>query len=46
MPGKYRKGFVFSFNYRVWMNAICHRVSCIFVQLNEQGCDIHRSVIM
>jgi len=27
MPGKYRKVFVFNFNYSVWMNTFCHRVS-------------------
>jgi len=24
MPGKCRKGFVFNFNYSVWMNTFCH----------------------
>jgi len=29
MPGKYRKAFIFNFNYRVWMNIFCHRVYCM-----------------
>jgi len=32
MPGKFRKYFVFNFNYSVWMNTFCHNVCCIYVQ--------------
>jgi len=30
MTGKYRKTFVFNFNYSVPMNTFCHIVCCIF----------------
>jgi len=29
MPGKYRKHFIFSFNYSVWMNTFLHTVDCV-----------------
>jgi len=29
MSGKYRKAFVFTFNYSIWMNTFCHTVCCI-----------------
>jgi len=36
MPGKYRKGFVFKFDYSVRMNTYCHTIFCVFVKLNRQ----------
>jgi len=44
MPAKYRKIFVFNFDYSVWMNTFCHTchtVCCPYVQLNAQCCETH-----
>jgi len=47
MPGKYRKVFVFNFNYSVWMNTFCHRVSrMLYIFAVEQTmCETHDIVI-
>jgi len=37
MPGKYRKGFIFNFNYSVWTNTFCHAVCyCMYICSVEQ----------
>jgi len=30
MPDKYKKAFVFNFNYCVWMKTSCHTICCMF----------------
>jgi len=30
MLDKYKKAFVFNFNYCVWMKTFCHTVCCMF----------------
>jgi len=37
MPDKYRKAFIFYFNFNnsVWINTFCNTVCCIYVNLNN-----------